>query len=340
MLLVNKSCDRNVCRALDYLLKTGGGFKYHKAKSQEKVFLAAASQIVAELDPTLANEDYHSIIPLESRPLGLQKHLTKILEIQRKAVDGDTSHPLRGAFVLPEAARDIPDELKQNMNTNEGWMRFKRLLLNPDLFKEGNALSSDRKASWLNDVELIGFQMGVLPNFRGDYIDTLWAKDNQWMEVQHNYVQWWFPNEVVGMGDGILTPRFLESTANILQSDFLVCSYVQQIMRVSFARKAHFWGQSVRYEKTPLALEGLPGAEVDEKGDNKWENNWIKSTHNYLRMTRFLIGLRFFGLAKEREALFNYLTNVKKENKEALSEKYKEAFSRSYNIWLKEYSKK
>eukprot|EP01037_Dinobryon_pediforme_P015686 gene15686-15838_t len=202
------------------------GYKLVKMCRENAVYLTVipgASSVLAEAGKFEEFTSYNAtLVFFESAPrlvktlekmssAFLNRNVTVVREITKMFEEAQT-----GAFVLPEAARDIPDELK-NMNTNEGWMRFKRLLLNPDLFKEGNALSSDRKASWLNDVELIGFQMGVLPNFRGDYIDTLWAKDNQWMEVQHNYVQWWFPNEVVGMGDGILTPRFLESTANILQ---------------------------------------------------------------------------------------------------------------------------
>ena len=326
VLLTNKSHDPRVCRALDYLLKTGGDFKYHKASQQEKGFLAAASQIVVEHDPSLANEDYHSIIPLTSRSQGLQKHLAKVLEIQRKSVGGDSSHPLRGELVLPEAARDIPDELKKNMNTDEGWMRFKRLLLRPDLFKEGNTSPSDGKASWLNDVELIGFQLGVLPDIRGNYIDNLWSKDNQWMEDKHNYVQWWFLNEMVGQGDKIKAPRFLEPTVNILQSDLLICSYVQQMMRVSFARKARFWGQHVVYAgKDNVTVEKLAGPE-----GARWEENWIHCSHNYYRMTRVLKSFRFFGLRAERKALFAYLSHINARDARV---------NESFGLWKGEHSR-
>ncbi len=307
MLLTNKSADRNVRYALDYLIKTGGPFGMHrkKATGQESVFLAATAQIIVEQDPAFADKTYDAIRPLRAGSAEA-RHLAKVLEIQRKFVSGDHANPLRGPLVLPPAAADIPDPLKPDVN--KGWELFKGLLRDPNLFKEPSGKSNPTpKASWLNDVESLGFLIGVVPNIRGDYIDMLWTKDNPWMEWEHNYVQWWFPIDTVGSGDGVNAPRFLDSTNTILQNNDAVRTYAQQMMRVSFARKASFWGQRVvNNGDGTLRLEKLAVVH----GEKDWEENWIYKSHNYLRMTRFLHSLRFLGLIPERNALFEYLKSV------------------------------
>ncbi len=307
MLLTNKSADRNVRYALDYLIKTGGPWQKNrkKATEQEKVYLSAAAEIIAEQDPTCHNKQYQAnrrFAPGSAE----ETHLNKILEIQRRFIGEVHSNPLRGPLVLPPAAADIPDPLKPDVN--KGWELFKGLLRDPNLFKEPSGKSNPTpKASWLNDVESLGFLIGAVPDIRGQYIDGLWAQSNPWMEAQHNYVQWWFPIDTVGSGDGVNAPRFLDSTNTILQNNDAVRTYAQQMMRVSFARKASFWGQRVvNNGDGTLRLEKLAVIH----GEKDWEENWIYESHNYLRMTRFLHSLRFLGLIPERNALFEYLKSV------------------------------
>jgi|GEM_PF-2948598 len=318
MLMTNKAQNSKVRLALDYFLKTGGPFKTRpkKATAQEKVFLAAACQIVSELDPSLAKKDYDDIWPKTDRSEALQKHLKRVLEIQGKL----DVHPFRDSSTLKHEASLKLSTAEVKLN----WKPFKDLLLSPDLFKAGSLnLPGDTrglaKASFLNDIELIGFQLAAVPDIHGNYIDDLWANDNQWMEDQHNYVQWWFPIETIGMGDGIKAPRFLPSTTAILTKNPQILASVQGIMRESFSRKARFWGQKLIYERnaSSVKLEKLEG------DDEKWERNWIKKTHNYLRMSRFLTSLRLFGLIPERDALWEYLTAVKdKEDNADLTKSY------------------
>ena len=132
------------------------------------------------------------------------------------------------------------------------------------------------------------------------------------MEKQHNYVQWWFPIHTVGQGDCI-APRTLITTCQTLKGHGQVGAAMQEMLAASFTRKVTFWGSQL-----DKSSKIVPLSKAEDKAlgtpvaGQTWSENWVIKTHNYLRMTRFLTCLRFFGLQGYVDSLYAYLDETAK----------------------------
>ena len=314
LFLTSYSQDRSTALALDYMLKTSGpfGFSDKPADEQEKVFLAASAQAITLQHSDLAGKSYTK-----------SGHQDEILRLQGLAAGGKPEHPYHPTITLPVRADGLVKSTQ-----GERWQLFLTLITDKKLSERQFAatqVNAGAKADWLNDVILCGYLMGIVPDVEGsprrvrDYLDKSWKNINQWMEDQHNYVQWWFPIDTVGMGDGI-APRTLITTRQTLKGHGQMGTAMQEMLVVSFVRKVTFWGGQLKTLKiVSLATEedkalGVPMNRSRTKQYESWHENWIYNNggHNYLRMTRFLTCLRFFGLQAYVDSLYEYLEKTAK----------------------------
>ena len=306
LFLTSYSQDHKVSVALDYMLKTSGpfGFSGKPADEQEKVFLAASAQAITLQHSDLAGKSYTK-----------SEHQDEILRLQGLAKKGNPEHPYHPKITLPARADSLVTSTQ-----GERWQSFLTLITDENLTKRQFAakkLNEGAKADWLNDVLLCGYLMGLMPDVEDrlslkvrDYLDESWKKDNRWMELKHNYVQWRFPIYTVGQGDGI-APRTLITTRQTLADHGQVETSMQEMLAASFVRKVTFWGGQL-----DKSLKIVPLSKAEDKAlgtpvaGQTWSENWVIKTHNYLRMDRFLRCLYFFGLQTYVDSLYAFLTKT------------------------------
>ncbi len=307
LFLTSYSHDRSTALALDYMLKTSGpfGFSGKPADEQEKVFLAASAQAITLQHSDLAGKSYTK-----------SEHQDEILRLQGLAKKGTPEHPYHPKITLPARADSL-------VTSTQGarWQSFLTLITDKSVSERqfsAKKLNERAKADWLNDVLLCGYLMGLMPDVEGsppkvrDYLDQNWANNNTWMEKQHNYVQWWFPIHTVGQGDCI-APRTLITTCQTLKGHGQVGAAMQEMLAASFTRKVTFWGSQL-----DKSSKIVPLSKAEDKAlgtpvaGQTWSENWVIKTHNYLRMTRFLTCLRFFGLQGYVDSLYAYLDETAK----------------------------
>jgi hypothetical protein len=314
--------DRNVAIALDYLLKTGGpfGFSDRPANEQEKVFIAGAVQVVA-----IRHRERATVVYTSRNPL----HSAEVRRLQELAIAaGGPQHPYHDTITLPPSAAPLAADLKPELRQGGRWQLWLGLLGNrtwADNQFAATIVTGNAKADWLNDILLTGCMLGLVPDMEGspsprvrNYLDDAWKRSNEWMEAQHNYVQWWFIIHTVGMGDGI-APRYIHSTYLILVAHPAILAAIQQMLRMSFARNVTFWGQKFGAKGKIVPLDEADKKHPDlklllEENASKpavrdWHDSWLtrNGRHNILRMSRYLRCLWFFGLRRELDDLYAYL---------------------------------
>ena len=298
--------------ALDYLLKTSGPFGFSKrpAEEQEKVFLAASAQAVVLKHSDLIDTTY---LP--------SSHHGEISRLQRLTRASSTlEHPYHSRISLPAAvnAHRVRPQAHR-------WLSFLTLITDKRVSvrqfaaiqkNPGRARTFTGKADWANDIILCGYLMGLLPDVQGSrrevrgYLDKAWKHTNQWMEGQHNYVQWWFPIDKIGMGDGI-APRTLITTTQTLTDHPDTRSAVQEMLMASFIRKVTFWGCQLNATPKIVPLSLAEDKALGKAAYGKtWQENWVISTHNYLRLDRLLLCLHYFGLTAHLDNLYIYLQEM------------------------------
>ena len=134
---------------------------------------------------------------------------------------------------------------------------------------------------------LILFYMGSHPDNRGRLLADILAKDDLWLEVTHDYIQWLFPNRVPSR----VVPDAPVVTREV-QAAFANDEILRQHLKASFHRM--------------LAFYGLATAESGIVKAGNWEvrkPNWfVADTHNNLRITRILKSLTLLGLKNEATA--------------------------------------
>ena len=139
---------------------------------------------------------------------------------------------------------------------------------------------------------LVAFYRGLQPDGRGRRLDDILARDDEWLESTHDYIQWLFP---------LLARSGANPAAPVLDDVQIAVFRGEAALRVkllqAFDRMLSFYG---------LKREG----EAVVKGQN-WKarkSNWfVHPTHNNLRITRILASLRLLGLERESSALLEAL---------------------------------
>lgn len=142
---------------------------------------------------------------------------------------------------------------------------------------------------------LIEFYSGQR-NDQGVAIEEIWRWDDRRLEEEHNFIQWLFPIEAIGVNP--TAPPTSAATIEAFQKD----KALQAKMLKSLG--------------TMLAFYGFARTENGKKIDYspsfpKKKENWLKSgNHNYRRISRILKSLCLHGLKSEAEVFFTFLQKL------------------------------
>lgn len=146
-------------------------------------------------------------------------------------------------------------------------------------------------------MKIIDFYLGKTPNHKGDRFDHILDWSDDWLEYDHEYIQWLFPNEI---------PSEIVAEAPVLTKEearlFQENPELQEKVERALFRFLDFLGMDKRFDKTgKLIIEPLPKAD--------W---WSKRfNHTMLRITRILKSLRLVGLSDHSLAFYNGLMMFK-----------------------------
>jgi hypothetical protein len=133
---------------------------------------------------------------------------------------------------------------------------------------------------------LLAFYSGTAPDHRGRHLRDILRRDDQWLEMTHDYVQWLFP---LREPSGVLpsAPRIDAEVAAAFAAD----ERLRAALHASFLRMLAFYGLSERdggIGKAPHWAER--------------KANWFTCpTHNNLRITRMLKCLCALGLRTDAQ---------------------------------------
>ncbi len=129
----------------------------------------------------------------------------------------------------------------------------------------------------------------------GRTLSEIWAKDDDYWEFSHNYVQWLFPLQEASNFNPD-APLLTDEDIAIFKANPLI----QTNLLVSFARYLRFFG-----------LEYKDG-EVQKMEDFQ-ALLFMHPNHNWFRITRALKSLRLLGLETETVAFYNFLKKLHEE---------------------------
>lgn len=142
---------------------------------------------------------------------------------------------------------------------------------------------------------LIDFYLGRRPDHRGRRLDEILRQDDDWLEYNHDFIQWLFP---------LREPSAAAPRAPVLDEEtieaFRENGALRRQLRQSFLRLLSFYGLSWR------AGDVVRSANWPQRKDN-W---FTRPTHNDLRITRILKSLHTLGLEIEAEALVTGLKEL------------------------------
>jgi hypothetical protein len=141
--------------------------------------------------------------------------------------------------------------------------------------------------------QLIDFYAGVGADHRGRTLDEILARDDDWLERTHDYIQWLFP---------LVEPSRFNPDAPLLtdadRAQFQRRPELRANMERVLQRMMRFYGFSVDDAgKEGRAVQIVPLSAAGRQ--------WLSpGNHNYLRITRILTSLRLVSLNAWAEAFF------------------------------------
>lgn len=154
--------------------------------------------------------------------------------------------------------------------------------------------TEDRKWTAMKVPTLLEFYSGKR-NDRGVTLEEIWQWDDKRLETQHDYIQWLFPIETVGMN-----PTAPPTNTEIIKS-FQNNNHLQKKMRRSFEMMLQFYGFH-RDQEGVISM----GPDFVEKA-----RGWLNpGNHNYRRISRILHSLILHGLEKDAQSFFEVLKEV------------------------------
>jgi hypothetical protein len=124
-------------------------------------------------------------------------------------------------------------------------------------------------------------------------------KNNRWMEDTHTYVQLWYPIFSISTARPKAPRMSPVLLCQIKRCEDLCYIYVKSI-RELFERTLDFMG----LEYDPI------NQEIKRTNDKIQHIKWIKSSHNFARITRYLQALSIVVMHDKRVALLNYVKNA------------------------------
>lgn len=143
---------------------------------------------------------------------------------------------------------------------------------------------------------LVEFYRGAGRDHRGRRLDEILARDDDWLEGTHDFIQWLFPlREASGVNP--FAPLVDDEVRDAFDAD----PALRARLRTSLDRMLAFYGL-VRSADGIVKSPDWP----ERKG------NWfLASTHNDLRITRILKSLSLLGLRDDAERLLGCLETLR-----------------------------
>lgn len=144
-----------------------------------------------------------------------------------------------------------------------------------------------------NEPDAIAFLRGACGDHRGRFLDDILARDDSWLEEQHDFVQWLFPTATAS-DYNVFAPRLSEGALDALRTDLKAPEGLRkgyERMLVALALELDSTG-AVRQRPQPTALAPA----------------WMRPLdHNDLRITRILTCLHAVGMRDEHKSLLAFL---------------------------------
>ena len=147
---------------------------------------------------------------------------------------------------------------------------------------------------------LVSFYREEAPDSQGRMLSQILAADDQWLEYQHDYIQWLFPLSTRSRFNPT-APLLNEAQISIFQAD----KGLQARVEMAFRRMLTFYG----FDYT-MSDDGEPKIGPT----HNWAQqsvNWLEEdNHNFLRITRILISLQLLGLPSQARAFYDALDRL------------------------------
>jgi hypothetical protein len=146
------------------------------------------------------------------------------------------------------------------------------------------------------DDALLAFFRGDGTDDRGRALDAILARDDDWLERTHDFVQWVFPLDARS-GANPAAPLATAAVARAFAAD----PALRARLAAAFARMLAFYGlrdDGARIDKSPA-------------WDARKPNWFVRSTHNDLRITRILRSLALLSLPAESSRLLEALERLR-----------------------------
>jgi hypothetical protein len=160
----------------------------------------------------------------------------------------------------------------------------------------------EREGSGGDQGPIVRFYRGEAPDAYGRTLDGILQQDDEWLEREHDFIQWLFPLKVPSS----VTPEAPlvgECEQRAFASDPLLRS---NLMR-AFERMLAFYGFRLQRDST-----GTPASVQRTAEFTVQSANWLtRNKHNHLRLTRILRSLRLLGLQQESSLLYAALTAIR-----------------------------
>jgi len=143
---------------------------------------------------------------------------------------------------------------------------------------------------------LLDFYLGTAPDDHDRALDTILARDDEWLEYTHNFIQWLFPLTSIS-GANPIAPTLDAAQITEFRSD---PALRKQLLR-AFDRMLGFYGLN----RTANSIDKAPNW---EQRKSLW---FTHPSHNHLRITRILKCLNTLALGQEARMFYDRLVALK-----------------------------
>lgn len=144
--------------------------------------------------------------------------------------------------------------------------------------------------------DILEFYRGEKPNTDGLYIKDIIDADDLFLEANHTYIQWLFPNRDASYFNKDAPLLTDEVVSRIKSSD----TYLYMVKK-AFDRMMKFYN-----------IDTMSAYHADFPPRQFW---WVtKNNHNFFRCTRILNTLREFGMDKELKLFYDKLIKIYWDN--------------------------
>jgi len=142
---------------------------------------------------------------------------------------------------------------------------------------------------------LLEFYRGLAPDSEGRMFDEILAKDDDWLEYTHDYIQWLFPLREASQFNPD-APLLSDADIDAFRGE----RSLEMNLKRAFERMLAFYG-----------FQLLSGGVAPAPNYFARANNWITpGNHNFLRITRILTSLRILGRESAAWAFYDALRVV------------------------------